>query len=296
MRVPELDLVIAGHIAIDVNVFPWGVIENVLGGAPTYAGFALRALNKNVGIIAKIGRDLPERFPPIYKAFGLDTEGITVVGEHTTVFENVYDRFGNRKQTCKHRAPSLTPEDIPESYRDVKGFYVSPVVGEVTPDFLKALKRSDNVVMFDPQGVMRRVGRDGKIKVEVPENLGEFIRHVDIVKLGRDEMMAFGKTPKELLGELRRMGSRVAIVTLGEKGAVVAYDSKTLSVRGLRVEAQDVTGAGDVFGGAFLARYLETKSLEDSIRFANISAGLKVRYKGPTGFPTEQEILRSLGQ
>ncbi len=286
----EPELVVVGHVAIDVNIFPWGVIENVLGGVPTYGGLALRTLGKEVGVISKVGRDLPERFPPLYRAFGLDTEGIKVVGEHTTTFQNSYDQRGRREQRCKYKAPPLSPDDLPESYRGVKGFYVSPVVDEVTPDFLRSLKRSDSLVVLDPQGLFREVGKGGKIRIRMPENLQEFVRQADVVKIGRDEMEGVKKGPREMLELLRRMGAKVGIVTLGEKGCVACHGGRVVSVEGLRVQAQDPTGAGDVFGAVFLAKYLETGELERSLRLANAAAGLKVRYKGPVGFPSEAEI------
>ncbi|TDA30443.1 MAG: hypothetical protein DSO04_05875 [Hadesarchaea archaeon] len=293
MMGPEPELVVVGHVAIDVNVFPWGVIENILGGAPTYGGLALRALGREVGVISKVGRDLPERFPPLYRAFGMDTEGIKVAGEHTTTFENVYDRKGRREQRCRYRAPPLSPDDLPESYRGARGFYVSPVVDEVTPELLRSLRRSDCTVMLDPQGLFREVEKGGKVRIRMPENLQEFLRHADVVKVGREEVEGLKKTPKEMLELLKRVGVKLAIVTLGEKGCLAYHGGRTLSVEGLKVQAQDPTGAGDVFGAVFLAKYLETGEVERSLRFANAAAGLKVRYKGPVGFPSEAEIKAS---
>lgn len=292
---PEPEIVVVGHIAIDVNVFPWGVIENILGGAPTYGGLALRALGKEVGALSKVGRDLPEKFPPLYRAFGIDTEGIAVVGEHTTLFENIYDKKGRREQKCRYRAPPLSPEDVPESYREVRGFYVSPVAGEVTPELLRSLKRSDSTVMLDPQGLFREVGKGGKVRIRMPGNLQEFVKHADVVKVGREEVEGVKKSPKEMLELLKRMGVKIAIVTLGEKGCMASYEGKTVSVEGLKVQAQDPTGAGDVFGAVFLAKYLETREVERSLRFANAAAGLKVRYKGPVGFPSAAEVQKALG-
>ncbi|MEM0358693.1 MAG: PfkB family carbohydrate kinase [Candidatus Hadarchaeales archaeon] len=291
---PEPEIVVVGHIAIDVNVFPWGIIENVLGGAPTYGGLALRALGKEVGVLSKVGRDLPEKFPPLYRAFGIDTEGIMVVGEHTTLFENTYDERGRRVQRCKYRAPPLSPGDLPESYREAKGFYVSPVVNEVGPELLKELKRSDGLVVLDPQGAFREVGREGRVRIRMPENFQELVKYADVVKVGREEMEGIGKKPKEMLELLKKMGVKLGIVTLGEKGCMAYCDGKFLSAEGLKVQVQDPTGAGDVFGAVFLAKYLETRDVERSLKFANAAAGLKVRYKGAVGFPSEAEIKKFL--
>jgi sugar/nucleoside kinase (ribokinase family) len=292
----DLDIVIVGHIAVDRNVLPWGVLENALGGAPTYAGFALAALRKKVGIISKVGRDFLEMFPPLYSKFGLDTEGIHVVGDHTTTFENIYDELGNRRQTCKHAAPALEPEDIPAFYFGARGFYVSPIVNEVSPKLLEKIKKENNLVMLDPQGLFRRMGAGGEVKLESRDDLEDFLAYVDIVKLGMEEKKVFKGTDEEILEGLVSMGPRVAIITQGEGDCLFMSGGKFTSLKSFRTEVKDTTGAGDVFGAAFFSRYLDTKDLIGSIKFGSAAASLKIRYRGPTGFPSEDEILRLVGK
>lgn len=292
-NIPEI--VIVGHVAIDTNKFPQGMIESAIGGAPTYAGLALAALRKKAGVVAKIGIDFTEQFPPIHSKLGLDTEGILVSGEHTTAFENVYDESGNRTQLCRHVAPKIAPGDIPAFYLGAEGFYVSPLADEVTPETVERVK-AGGLVMMDPQGLFREIDGEGKVTLKPDVDLEPFLRHVDVVKLGRDEVSAVKKEPKQLMEELCKMGPKTAILTRGEEPALVFSNGEFHEVESLRVEARDATGAGDVFGGAFLARYLETRDVIGSARFASAAAGLKIRYKGPTGFPSENEVLVALSR
>lgn len=296
MRNLEFDVVVVGHVAIDVNVLPWGVIENALGGAPTYAGLAFVAMKKNVGVVSKVGVDFLEKFPPIYRKFGLDTEGILVGGEHTTTFENTYDEAGNRTQVCKHVAPRILPDDIPTAYENAHSFYVSPIAGEVTPELLKALKRETNLVMLDPQGIFRRISEEGRVEIEPRDDLADFLKHVDVIKIGKEEAKALRGEVKEVLQELRKMGPKIAILTKAEKGYAVLSDEGFEEVDAVKVDAKDLTGAGDVFGAAFLAKYLQTREVSASAKFANAAAGLKIRYKGPTGFPPEKEVLEAFSK
>jgi len=289
----EFDVIVIGHVAIDVNVLPWGVIENALGGAPTYAGLALVALRKNVGVISKVGADFLDKFPPLYSKLGLDTEGILVAGEYTTTFENTYDEAGNREQACKHIAAKISPDDIPHAYQDARSFYVSPIADEVTAGVLKSIKRKGNMVMLDPQGLFRKIGDGGKVEIHPREDLGDFLKHVDIVKIGRDEARALKGGARKILEDLREMGPKIAILTQGEKACAMLSDEGFSEVKSLKVDARDLTGAGDVFGAAFLARYLDTRDAVKSAKFASAAAGLKIRYKGPTGFPSEKEILEA---
>lgn len=289
------DVVVVGHVAIDVNVLPWGVIENALGGAPTYAGLAFAALRQNVGVVSKVGADFPEKFPPIYSKLGLDTEGILVTGENTTTFENTYDEAENRTQVCKHVAPKISPNDIPTAYSDARSFYISPIANEVTPELLKAVKRKSNLVMLDPQGILREIGKGGKVEVK-PRDLGEFLKHVDVVKIGKEEAQILKGDVEEALKSIRAAGPKIAILTKGGEPSVVLSDEGLVKIEPLKVDAKDLTGAGDVFGAAFLTRYMATREVLGSAKFAAAAAGLKIRYKGPTGFPSEKEILSAVSK
>jgi fructokinase len=287
------DVIVVGHVAVDVNILPWGVIENALGGAPTYAGLTFVTLGKSIGVISKVGADFLERFPPIYSKLGLDTEGIMVAGEYTTTFENTYDEMGDRKQVCKHVAPRISPDDIPTAYTDAQSFYVSPIANEITPDVLKAIKRKSNLIMLDPQGLLREISEDGKVEIKSRE-LGEFLKYVDVVKMGKEEAGALKGGVEEILESLRAMGPKITILTRGKEASIVLSDEGLARIEPLKVEVKDLTGAGDVFGAAFLVRYTATHDAFESAKFATAAAGLKVKYKGPTGFPSEEEILKAL--
>jgi len=286
-------IVIMGHVAIDTNKFSRGMIESAIGGAPTYAGLALAALGKKVGVVAKVGVDFTEQFPPIYSKLGLDTEGILVSGEYTTAFENIYDEKGNRTQLCRHVAPKITPDDIPASYLEAKGFYVSPLADEVVTETMEKIK-GNNLVMMDPQGLFRQIDEKGRVTIRSEVDLEPFLEHVDVVKLGRDEAKLIMKEPKQLLKKLCGMGPKIAILTRGEEPALMLSDGEFHEVKSLKVEARDPTGAGDVFGAVFLARYLEIHDVMESARFASAAAGLKIRYKGPVGFPSEREVYAAI--
>ncbi|MCD6248332.1 MAG: hypothetical protein J7J17_02665 [Hadesarchaea archaeon] len=289
-----LDAVVVGHVTIDVNSLPWGVMGNMLGGAPTYAGLTLTTLGKRVGIVAKVGSDFPERFSFVYSKLGLDTEGIITGGEETTTFENIYDEKGNREQRCKVLPSKISPDEVPEIYKDARSFYVSPIAGEVTLELLKSLKRKHNLVMLDPQGFFREIDGEGRIQNREPPNLEDLLKNVDIVKIGKEELETLAKAPENLLEELRDMGPRIAIATHGKDGCMVLSDEGLTKVKSLGVAARDPTGAGDVFGAAFLSRYLDTHNAAESAKFASAAAGLKIEYRGPIGFPTEDEVLKAM--
>ena len=85
----------------------------------------------------------------------------------------------------------------------------------------------------------------------------------------------------------------VAVVTCGPDGALAVDGStgESASVKGLPVAALDPTGAGDVFGAAFIAATLHGWPLAERLRFSNLAAALSVqRIGGATAAPTWADI------
>lgn len=76
------------------------------------------------------------------------------------------------------------------------------------------------------------------------------------------------------------------VVTLGERGAMcngVIYSSEN------HVDIVDVCGAGDTFLAALVYEFLKTKSIDKSVRFANIASSITVTKFGVYA-PTFDEI------
>lgn len=67
------------------------------------------------------------------------------------------------------------------------------------------------------------------------------------------------------------------IVTMSERGCM--YQSKRYSVDN-SVEVRDLSGAGDTWMASFVYKYVDTKSVSDSIEFANQKATLVVQKRG----------------
>jgi sugar/nucleoside kinase (ribokinase family) len=57
-------------------------------------------------------------------------------------------------------------------------------------------------------------------------------------------------------------------------------NGKRYSMPSYKVPVIDELGAGDACDGAFLASYLQGKSIEDSLRYANVAGAITVSLKG----------------
>ncbi|NNC55382.1 MAG: adenosine kinase, partial [Pseudomonadales bacterium] len=84
-------------------------------------------------------------------------------------------------------------------------------------------------------------------------------------------------------------------ITLGAEGALVFHAGEALQVDGVKVNAVDTNGAGDMFAGAYLYGITNNMSRLDSGRFASAAAAAVVSQFGPR-LPPEQhaDLLRSL--
>ena len=95
------------------------------------------------------------------------------------------------------------------------------------------------------------------------------------------------------LSELVARGARLAVVTLGPRGALAqgARDAEPLRSEAFRVEARDTTGAGDVFHAAFAFGLLQGWGRLRVLRAANAAAALCCRAVGAQGaLPSRTEL------
>ncbi|MEM3403971.1 MAG: PfkB family carbohydrate kinase [Nitrososphaeria archaeon] len=287
------DVILVGNYSIDVNTCLGEQISNSLGGAPVYSGSIFTLFGNRTALFSQIGFDYYEEAVQFCRIRGIDFRGLRRLPQRTLAFENTYDDEGNRRQKCFNTTPKLLFKELPREYFDSKAFYIAPIMGEVDLELLKELRRKEITLMLDPQGLMRNIGEEGRI--ELTFNQGELepvFELVDIVKIGNDEFQASNMEVKDVMEWLKDIGVSVGIVTRGKEKVTIASKNTIIEVPTINVAVEDPTGAGDVFGAAFLSEYLRGYDAAEAAKIANIAAGLKIRYKGPNGFPTRREVLR----
>jgi sugar/nucleoside kinase (ribokinase family) len=127
--------------------------------------------------------------------------------------------------------------------------------------------------------------------------MGELLTLSDIV-VG-SERFANEIAPSEELAdslrEITRLGPRIAVITMGEAGAVALEGTKLVQQDAIDVFVEDTTGAGDAFCGAFAYAQLKDWPLERALPFANAAAGLACRSLGSrSGLPTVDEVTDAM--
>ena len=86
----------------------------------------------------------------------------------------------------------------------------------------------------------------------------------------------------ECAAQLTAGAAQVVVIKRGARGASLFRPGHgELSVPGLTVDAVDPTGAGDCFGGTFLALYLDGMDASEALRYANVAGAMAVQARGP---------------
>jgi sugar/nucleoside kinase (ribokinase family) len=184
--------------------------------------------------------------------------------------------------------------------------------GNLTPvsprDLPPGLLKDASMLIIDGsqpalQAAIAEKARDKKITVllnasQLAGGMGELLALSDIVICS--ERFANELAPsdelRDSLREILNLGPKIALITLGDSGAVGLEGSKLVEQEALDVFVADTSGAGDAFAGAFAHAYLQGWPLERAVPFANATAGLVCRSIGArSALPTVEEVLDAMG-
>jgi len=249
-----MHVAVVGHIVIDHIVS--NLIDTVtLGGPPSYAGLTARALGADVSLLTAYGPDLPEEYLLWLIRNQLKIPRGSLSKTYPTTRFKIVQTRESREIYLKSRC-----EDVKPPRGDLRGgsAVISPVAGEVDDQIFKAIRENFETVYLDPQGLLRRFQPDGRCTLGEMDI--ELLRYVDVIKVDSEEALkiAGSRDPLQALKYLTGLGPKVAVYTLGSKGALIRCGGDVFKVPALgHVKVVDTTGAGDIFAGAFTAAYLQ---------------------------------------
>lgn len=247
-----MEFVIIGNPTIDIIEG-----EKLIGGSVIYSSLTISKLGYGVTIIGNKGRD-----------FNVDLTGIDVRLKDvskTTKFE-----IGKDRLKIIERSDPISKEALPSLKSKI--VHCAPVFREIDYELLRFLQRDAGFLSIDMHGFVREE-REGKIVLEKPKHGIK----ADFVKMSKEESRHVN------------VDAGIIAITKGRKGAEIIAD-KTYEIPAFPAKVIDPTGAGDVFCGAFLVRYHETKDVYRSGLFASAAASMVCEGKGTLGIPTRKEI------
>ena len=91
-------------------------------------------------------------------------------------------------------------------------------------------------------------------------------------------------------------GAKIVALKLGHEGALVADGTSRFRIPPHPCKPVDATGAGDCFGGAFIARIVAGDGIEAAGRYAGVAAALSTQgYGAVAPIPSADVVRRAMG-
>jgi fructokinase len=258
-------IVVAGEALVDLLVHPDGRLAAVPGGGPFNTARTIGRLGLAVAFVGRLSDD---RFGRMLRAAlagdGVDLSLIETTSEPTTLAIAELDGAGAanyRFHTAGTSAPGLSSGAVAAALATNPralgvgslGLALQPMADAIADGVSRVARTT--LVMLDPN-CRPAVIAD---RAAYLERLDRVIRRADIVKLSADDLayLAPGVPPVTAARELLDRGPAAVLLTDGPNPVVGLTSSSTFEVAVPDVTVVDTIGAGDAFGGAFLARWTE---------------------------------------
>ena len=167
-------------------------------------------------------------------------------------------------------------------------------VTQLTLDAIAQVKGRGGSVSFDPNARKEMLAIPG-----MRQALERVLAATDLFMPSGAELTLLTARSDEAgaIAELLGRGVQAIVVKRGAKGASYHDRSGALSVDPIPVTEVDPTGAGDSFGGTFVANWLGGADPETCLRLANASGARAVMTRGPMeGNTPRAELERFLAQ
>lgn len=282
------------------------------GGAPGNFLAALNRYGTRTAFLGKVGDDAFGKLllQTMQKA-GIETRGILVDDSvFTTLAFVTFSQDGDRSFSFARKPGAdtrLSFEEIDCSMIDeasVFHFGTLSLTGEpvrtATKKCVEYAKSHGKLITFDPNLRPPLWNTLDEAKQQILWGLSV----ADVVKISDEEAEFLWGTADEKHAAkalLSEYGVRLAMITMGPKGAYLANQNGGAYAKCPDVTPVDTTGAGDIFGGSAVSRLLQMHKAPERLdeqelsyigRFACTAASLStMKQGGIPSIPDEQDVL-----
>ena len=310
------DVIALGELLIDFapksrSETGYPVLAAQPGGAPANFLAALTRYGCRTALIGKVGDDMFGRLlVETVRSAGIDTRGILMDPDVFTTLAFVsLDESGNRDFSFARKPGAdtcLRPEEVDGALlREARVFHFGTLsltdepAASATRSAVQTAQDAHLLISVDPnlRKPLWKSEADAKAAIEWS------LRQADIVKISDEEIdFLWGLSPEEGAQKLlREYGVSLVYATLGPKGCHAATLSHRVTVSSPSgIHVVDTTGAGDIFGGSAMSRFLSfgvhprdltEDYLEDIVSFACTAASLSTqKHGGITSVPALEDV------
>ncbi|NLV35951.1 MAG: carbohydrate kinase [Clostridiaceae bacterium] len=308
------DLASMGELLVDFTQSGYSqskmrLFEQNPGGAVANVVCAAARLGLKTAFLGKVGKDSHGRFlADVLNEQGVDTSGLVFADDVFTTLAFVSLDINGEREFAFARKPGadmfIKASDLKtEILTSCKVFHVGslsmtdePARGATLHAVMTA-KKAGAHISYDPNYRASLWSSEA----EARKQMRSLLPYVDFVKISQDEaeLLTGYAEPEKALDALLKRDISIAVVTLGEKGAMLGVEGTRVLIPAFRADrVVDTTGAGDAFWGAFLYCIIKEsplihipKQLTEYVRFANAAAMLCVGKRGAIpALPDLQQI------
>lgn len=235
------------------------------GGAGVYAasGASYWGSDHDVGLVTRLGSSYNQScIEHIRGHRAINDAGMVPMDKKGIHLWLLYDADGYRHwvihhDSCSREEATPVPSEIPEGYKEARGFHFSPLPLYPLAELINTLPE-DAWIQVDPHYEW--------FFPEYREEWERILRRVSVVLPSEDEFTKFFDIPlafdidnyKKYMRELSAMGPPIVVLKMGPQGAILYLKDEDVfySIPSCAEHVVDVTGAGDSFCGSLLYNYV----------------------------------------
>ena len=281
------------------------------GGAPANFLAALSKFGAKTALLGKVGGDaFGKLLVGTLEKAGIETSGLVMAEDvFTTLAFVTLDESGDREFSFARKPGADTRISFEEIdlrlIDEAKVFHFGTLsltdepARSATYQAVAYAKNNGKLITYDPN-LRKPLWRDiGEAKEQMLWGLGQ----ADVVKISDEEVEFLFDLGVEDGAKyiLENFGVKLVFVTCGAEGCFFKNAVAEGKVPGLSgINVVDTTGAGDIFGGSAVYKFLEfgkapetltKEELTEVVRFACTSAGLSTtKHGGISSVPDMQQI------
>jgi 2-dehydro-3-deoxygluconokinase len=259
------------------------------GGDTSNVAISAARQGAKVGFFTALGDDaFGTNFLKLWDAEGVDRSHVTVrPGTRTGIYFISYGPEGHIFSYFRagSAASLVTPADLPlDLVASAKVLHVSGISQAISSSATDAVFAA--IRNARENGVT--VSYDTNLRLSLwPLDRARATIHAavamsDIARPGLDDAQKLTglEKPEDICDFYLGLGCRIVALTLGKEGTMIAVPGERRVMPAKPVKAVDATGAGDAFGGAFLAEWLRCGDPFAAAIYANAAAALSTLGKG----------------
>ena len=251
-------ILVGGEALFDLVVRGDEAVEAHPGGGPFNTARTIGRLEQPVAYLGRLSTDgFGERLARMLEADGVSLEPTLRTTDPTTLALAEVDAAGTARYRFYERgtaAPGLTAEDalaaLPERvamlHVGTLGITFEPIAAAL--EAVVERLAGDALVMVDPNCRPAAIADPDAYRAR----LARVLARADVVKLSEEDA-AWLDPGRDPVDAARALDPGVALLTRGPQGADVITRAGATHVEAPPVEVVDTIGAGDAFGGGFLA-------------------------------------------